>query len=390
MDKIEPSYIVINNQADLPPLYKILSKEDSLGIDLESDSMFHYREKVCLLQISTRNNNFLIDTISIKNLTPLLPIFSNPSIRKIFHGADYDIRSLYRDFQIGITSLFDTQIAVKFLGITQTGLSYTLENRFGISIDKKYQRSDWSRRPLSKAMIKYAVQDTCHLLPLADILEKELHEKGRFSWFLEECDLLTRVRPAVYKDEPLFLKFKGASKLDPRSIAILEGILRLREELAIKRDIPPFKILENSQILKMVKERPLSIDDLDALSPKQKMNIGKSILKSIQSGMEISENNLPVFPKSQRRHLGAVVTKNIDILKRWRERIGEKLGLDPSVICPNSLIEAIALMNHCSSEGFLELAELKKWQRDLYGREICDLLNRKGLEEKTLHRSKTT
>ena len=110
--------------------------------------MYHYFEKVCLLQISTESASYILDPLALRDLSALQPVFSNPRIRKVFHGADYDIRSLYRNFQIEVENLFDTQSACKFLGLRETGLEALLRSRFHVQLNKKYQRADWSRRPL--------------------------------------------------------------------------------------------------------------------------------------------------------------------------------------------------------------------------------------------------
>jgi ribonuclease D len=327
-----PLCMFVKNKFDLVRAYDILAKEKVMGVDLESDSMFHYREKVCLLQISVSDLNILIDTLSISDLSPLFPIFSNPEIRKVFHGADYDIRSLFRDFTIEVKSLFDTQIAAKLLGMTQTGLSSILEDRFGICLEKKFQKSDWSRRPISREMLQYAIQDTYYLISLSRMFEKELKEKGRFSWFEEECELESRVRFSFPKKEPLYSRIKGASKLPPRNLAIIDEILKWREALALRKDIPPFKIISNQQILEIAETKPLDMDGLDVLSKKQISSIGKSILDRIQSAMDMPEDSLPAFPKEKRQKHSAATLKKISALKEWRERSGKKSGLDPSII----------------------------------------------------------
>ncbi|NQT70264.1 MAG: ribonuclease D, partial [Desulfobacteraceae bacterium] len=132
-------YVLIENDADLKKIIPKLQGEAAIGVDLEADSMFHYQEKVCLVQISTQRLNLLIDPLSVKDLFPLAPVFADREIRKVFHGADYDMRSLYRDFGIEVHSLFDTQIAARFLGLRETGLASLLQEKFNVSSDKKYQ-----------------------------------------------------------------------------------------------------------------------------------------------------------------------------------------------------------------------------------------------------------
>jgi ribonuclease D len=194
--------LLIEKDADLNKIVAELQKEPAIGVDLEADSMFHYQEKVCLLQISTHTLNIVIDPLSVQDLSPLAPVFGDARIRKVFHGADYDIRSLYRDFGIEVHSLFDTQVASRFLGARETGLASLLKMRFDVSSDKRYQKKDWSQRPLSAAMLTYAVQDICYLLPLAGILERELMEKGLLFCVEEECEQLSGVRPNSSRNRP--------------------------------------------------------------------------------------------------------------------------------------------------------------------------------------------
>lgn len=374
MIKKQISYSLVENHSDLSRLTDELIKEDAIGVDLEADSLFHYQEKVCLLQISTPHKNILIDPLSIKNLSPIAPIFANPKILKIFHGSDYDIRSLYRDFSIRVESLFDTELAARFLGLRQTSLASLLEDRFNVVVEKKYQRKDWSMRPLPEEMLSYAVKDTCHLLPLGRILQKELGEKGRLSWVEEECDILSRVRPAPSNNEPLFIRFKDSGKLDQRDLAILEAVLQLREEIASLHDRPPFKVFGNGQIMEILNRRPLSEKDLTGLSRGQIKKYGSSILKRIQEAITLPEDKLPVFPKRKRKSLSPKISRRIKSLKEWREQYSGRLGLDRSLICTNSQIRSLALAVPTTLEQMSRIDGIRKWQRGLFGLEICSIL----------------
>jgi ribonuclease D len=304
MHKKAPSYILAKEAKQLNRLAIELEKETEIGVDLEADSMFHYHEKICLIQISTPEQNIIVDSLAINDLSPLAPVFSNPKIRKVFHGADYDIRSLYRDSKIKVRTLFDTHIAAKVLGLEETGLAALLKDKLGIVTDKKYQRRDWSKRPLSPAMLAYAVRDTCHLLPLSRILDRELQAKDRSMVFEEECERQARVRPAPLDKSPLFMKFKGARKLRPRDLAVLDSILRLRDDMAKRKDRPPFKILGNEQVMEIAKRKPATKEELGRIrgvSARQVAILGPSILKRIKEALALPENHLPAFPKKTRR-----------------------------------------------------------------------------------------
>ena len=380
-DTVNTEYVLIENDSDLKNIIPKLQGEAAIGVDLEADSMFHYQEKVCLVQISTQRLNLLIDPLSVKDLSPLAPVFADRQVRKVFHGADYDIRSLYRDFGIEVHSLFDTQIAARFLGLRETSLASLLHEKFHVSSDKKYQKKDWSQRPLPAPMLQYGVQDTCHLLSLAGILEKELMEKGRLFCVEEECELLSSVRPNSSKKRPFFPNFKGAARLDPRSLAVLENVLVLRDQLAKRRDCPHFKVLGNKPIIEIARIKPVTKTDLAGikdLSLKQIDRMGRSIIKKVRDGLNLPGDALPVYPKKSWQRLSSRETARVKELKSWRERSGGKWEVDPAVICTNAQIQAIAVANPGKPEDMEGIKGVRKWQIKLFGPDICKVLQKSG------------
>jgi len=380
-DTSDTEYILIDNDADLNMLIPDLAEELAIGVDLEADSMFHYQEKVCLVQISTQRLNLLIDPLSVKDLSPLAPVFADPRIRKILHGSDPDIRSLYRDFGVEVHSLFDTQIAARFLGLRETSLASLLYEKFHVSSDKKYQKKDWSQRPLPAPMLQYGVQDTCHLLSLADILERELMEKDRLFCVEEECELLSSVRPNSSKNAPFFPGFKGAARLDPRSLAVLENVLGLRDRLAKRRDCPHFKVLGNKPIIEIARIKPVTKTDLAGIkdfSLKQIERMGGAIIKMVREGLNLPDDALPVYPKKSWQRLRSKETARVKALKSWREHVGGKWVVDPAVVCTNAQIQAIAIANPGKPENMEGIKGVRKWQIKLFGPDICNLLQETG------------
>jgi len=373
-------YILVKDQTTLGRTAIELEKEPAIAVDLEADSLFHYREQVCLLQISTPLQNFLVDSLVLKDLSPLSPVFANPRVQKVFHGADNDIRSLYRDFHIEVNSLFDTQIAARFLGNTETGLAGLLKERLGVLVDKKFQKKDWSKRPLPAQMLDYAVQDTSHLLGLGRMLRKELRARNRLSWVKEECVLLSKVRQDPPGNGPLFLKFKGASRLDNRGLAVLESILQWRDQRAKERNLPPFKMLGNTPIMEIAERKPTSeaeLERLPGLSAVLIEELGPSILKRTKEAMRLPEAELPSYPKNKRQKMDAGVSKRIKTLKSWRIRRGKEMGIDPPLVCTNAQIQSIALISPRGLEDLSGITGLRTWQKKLFGSEICSLLRNK-------------
>jgi len=370
---------IIDKTIDLQKMIRSVEKEKAVAVDLEADSMYHYQEKVCLIQIATEKASFVVDPLAIKDLALLKPIFSNPDIKKIFHGADYDVRSLYRDFEIRINNLFDTELACRFLGIKETGLQAVLKTFFNVNVDKKYQKKDWSKRPLSKEMMAYASKDVIYLLPLARILIDRLKKIDRMTWVLEECQDLSKVRPVSSNEAPLFMKFKGSGRLKSRSLAMLEALLQFRKRVAEKKDRPFFKIIGNESIMKITTARPVTLrrlKNIKALSNRQISMYGNDLIKVVAKTLKIPESELPVFPSQKPPVLPNGASAKIKALKFWRASKASTLGIDPGILCNNALITAIAVKNPGDSKSLETVKEMKNWQKQAFGAEIIRVLKK--------------
>lgn len=370
-------YRMVDTASGLQQAVRTLEGEEAIAVDLESDSMYHYREKVCLLQMATDRVNLLIDPLQIGDLSPLKPLFSSPDVRKILHGADYDVRSLYRDFGIEIANLFDTQLASVFLGIRETGLDAMLSNRFGISLDKRHQKKDWSIRPLPPDMLAYAASDVEHLFPLAKQLEDELRRKNRYLWVVEESEILSKVRPPAQDRDPLYVKFKGAGKLERYPLAVLEALLKFRARVAERRDKPLFKILRNASLMKIATVMPVDMKQLEstsALSRKQLRMYGHTIVRLVGRALTKPEESLPVYPRKKRPLSVPGTSKRIRTLKSWREEKAESLGMDPGLICNNGLVNSISKNVPIAVGDLARIDGIRKWQVEEFGREIVAIL----------------
>ncbi len=367
---------IIASAPRLAEVAALLSRQSEIAVDMEMDSLHHYREKVCLVQVSTRQQSWLIDPLALTSLEPLAAPLANPDIIIVMHGSDYDIRSLHRDYGIEVTNLFDTMIAARFLGITEFGLAALLKARFGIELDKKYQKADWSKRPLSREMCAYAAADTSDLLPLYDQFRAELEQKNRLAWLEEEGRALCQARISE-KDGPLFLYCKGAGKLRGRTLAVLEELLQLRDRQAELLDRPPFKVLSADTLIEIAENRPQSLYELSlykGMTPGQLQRHGSSMLSAIERGEATADNSLPRFPRSVKKEVLERVKERLKILKVWREQFSRELGLDPGVMAPNWLLEAVADTEKASIEELDSVPGIREWQKRLYGEELARLL----------------
>ena len=364
--------LLITDQKTLNELVDRLSKESILAFDLEADSLHHYTEKVCLIQVSSETENRLIDPLAPIDVRVLAPIFANPAIKKVFHGADYDMRSLYRDFGIEVANLFDTMIASQFLGESEFGLAALLKKRFGVELDKRYQKADWSRRPLSTEMLEYAMKDTSLLIPLYRQLEAELLAKGRLAWVEEESELVAGVRSPSREGELMCLRFKGANKMKPRELAVLEELLKFRDDKARVADVPPFRILSNDLLRELAEKQPRTNFELvgvHTMSSKLIERLGRGLLQAVAAGLAVPQDKLPQVQQSRRPMLDRVQDEKVKRLKLWREAKSAQLGLGVGLVANNTLLEALA------EPGSSRNALLKRWQREAFGDELLSLIS---------------
>ncbi|MGM0656561.1 MAG: ribonuclease D [Thermodesulfobacteriota bacterium] len=372
-------YQFVTTDKDLAQVCRKLEPCEIIGVDLEADSMHCFLEKICLIQIAGPNQAWLVDPFLINDFSPFSQILENPEIIKVFHGSDFDVRSLDRELSVEIENLFDTEIACRFLNIKARGLGALLKSYFDIDVDKKYQKVDWSRRPLKDEMIAYSVGDVATLVELHDLLKHRLEKIGRLAWAEEEFDLQARVKYESNHLRPLFKKFKGAGKLDNRSLAVLEHLLEVRLCQAEKKDLPPFKIMSNQSIMTMVQRRPASVEAIlkyRALSPKQAGMYGQLCVKAIETALALPHRELPSYPRTRMPRKTSQVLGRIDALKKMREAASRALAMEPGFLINNNMIAAVAADKPSSQDDLLQIPGMRNWQVEALGDRIMDTLSR--------------
>jgi ribonuclease D len=233
-------------------------------VDSESNSYFAYRPRICLIQISTNNKDFILDPLTLKDLSGLGRILSDPSIEKILHAAENDLIGFKRDYRFQVMNIFDTSIACRLLGRKRLGLASILSKDFGITVDKKYQRCNWERRPLNQEQLYYAQQDTRFLLKLRDELQGQLIERNLWNRAKEEFARLERIRvkPPKKWDPDGYLRLRGAQQLSKSSLPVLKELFSYREHLARKSNKAPFRIMNNEVMVRLAGETPDNKHDL--------------------------------------------------------------------------------------------------------------------------------
>jgi len=346
-------------------------EQGRFALDTEADSMHSYFHKTCLIQVTTGQEDFIIDPLHLgpEDLEALWEILADPFITVMMHGSDYDMRVLDRDFGVHIKALIDTQEMALILGEEKTGLSALLGKEFGIVLDKKYQRADWGRRPLSPEMIAYAAADTRHLEALVDRLRQRLIEKSRLKWAEEEFRRLESVRHVEKEvDSCAFEKVKGGTRLGGRSRNRLYGLFQWRDQEARRRNVPPFKILGNQALVTLASHegefRPELLGSLPGLSPRVLQRWSRVLLPILR--------HPPEAPPRIRKHHDAVLTssqrRRFQALAARRNQIADQLGIQEGLLCPKALLLALSTSEeHPVTAEDLRLSGLKGWRFEVLG-----------------------
>ncbi len=321
-----------------------LSSQQIIAVDTESNSLYAYQEQVCLIQFSTPKKDYLIDTIALRDLSPLDPIFRSVSILKVFHAAEYDLICLFRDFGFHFNFLFDTMIAARTLGYSKIGLGDMLAQFFNLKIDKKYQRANWGKRPLKEEMLAYARLDSHFLIPLQAKLRDELQASGRWDLALEDFRRLTRgVEDTTETCPSDFWKLPGAHKLDPYKAAVLKSVYQFRESQAKAQDRPTFKVISHRALVAIAEECPTHINALEkcqGMNKKLVSRYGKGILKAVRQG----KSNPPEYPPRCQHPTNSTLDR-IETLRDWRKRVGREMEVPSDVVLPRDVLVRIAHAN---------------------------------------------
>lgn len=350
-----------------------------VALDTEGASFHRFVDRIYLLQLSTRDETAIIDPLPIGAPDGLGRLLEAPSVEIVFHDADYDLRLLYQDYGWHVRNIFDTRVAAQLLGIKSFGLAALLERYFGVKLDKKFQRADWSMRPLSQGMLDYAAQDTIHLLELRDRLHHDLDRAGRLDWAREEFALLEGTRWADEDPDAGFLRIKGARDLARRELAILRELVPWRDDIARGLDRATFRVLGNDQLLEIAKRRPTSRDELASIKgmPRGLLEArAAEMIAAVQRGLAVPEADLPRFPKSPRWERDPDFDARVATLKTVRDEAAARLDLDPGVLCARDRLEAVARKNPKSIEELESVSELRKWQRAVLGDEFVRVLKK--------------
>lgn len=347
-----------------------ISKSAVISIDTESNSLYAYQEEVCLMQISTKHKDYLIDTLCLDDITAFDKIFRDPSVEKIFHAAEYDLICLYRDFGFEFCNLFDTMIAARILGVHSIGLGNLLKEHFNIKTNKKYQRANWGKRPLTQQMQNYAVLDTRYLFELRQIFHQQLEEKDLLE--LAEEDFKREIEKIHHLDLSKTYKevwrYPNAKDLSHEQLAILQALADERDLIAQMKDKPLFKIIEDKHLTELAKLAPQTKAEIEEHTdiPQKLINrYSHWILKAVKNGI-LSE---PIIPPKVKRPSDAYL-ENYYALREWRKTRAREWGVESDVILPRDVMQRLASHRPATEDALKELMSDVPWRYAHFNQEL--------------------
>ncbi len=342
-----------------------IGRPRELAIDTEGASFHRFVDRIYLIQLSTRDQHAIIDPLPIGKIPELGSLLEDPNVEVVFHDADYDLRLLHQDYGWHVTNIFDTRVSAQLLGIAAFGLGALLERSFGLKLDKKFQRADWSMRPLTAGMLDYAAQDTLHLLGLRDEMKKELEKKGRWEWAKEEFQRLEGTRWEPEEAGSAFLRVKGARDLSRRELALLRELVAWRDTVALQLDRATFRVVANDVLLEIARTAPSNVEALGAIKgmPRGMVERGaKDVLDAVKAGLAVPDAQLPKFPRAARWDKDPDFDAKVGKLKAVRDDAAKRLELDPGVLCSRERMETIVRALPRSAAELEGIPGLRKWQ----------------------------
>jgi len=349
----------------------------AIALDTEGASFHRFIDRIYLLQLSTREASAILDPLTIGVPDGLGALLESRNVEVVFHDADYDLRLLHQDYGWRVTNIFDTRIAAQLLGIKAFGLAALLERFFGVKLEKKHQRADWSMRPLTQGMLDYAAQDTEFLLELRDRLGNELEKLGRSSWAAEEFKRLEGTQWGEEDARDAFLRVKGARDLTRRQLALLRELVIWRDEVAGGLDRATFRVVSNETLLDIARLAPTSRAQLGAVKGMPRGILesrSADILAAAARGVAVPDSELPRFPRAQRWERDPDFDDIVSRLKSVRDAAAVRLDLDPGVLSSRERLEAVARRRPKSVEELAEIPDLLRWQIEQLGEDFVRAL----------------
>lgn len=355
-----------------------LAGETTLALDTEASSFHRFHERIGLIQLSNRQDTWLIDPLALHDVQELGDLLGSEQGETVVHDADFDLRLLKRMYGFRVRHIFDTLIAAELVNEPELGLASLLKKYFGLQLDKRFQKADWTKRPLTQGMLDYAAMDTRYLLALRDELAAALHAKGRWDWATEEFSLLTEI---PFQDqgehEPAFLRIKGAKALKPKELAILRELHEWRNGVAARLDRAPFMVVGNDVLIHLARDPAPTLAALGQIKGMGQTAVdryGTEILNALQRGQRTPKDLWPRLERPKRHPRDPQLEERVKRLKTVRDKLAADLDLRPGIVAANHQLLDIARAKPATMDDLLAIADVRRYQAKEFGSALLSVI----------------
>jgi ribonuclease D len=354
---------LITTTAELAAACSRLARHPVITVDTEFLRETTYYPLLCVVQMASAEEAVVVDTLAEGiDLKPFFELMGNEGVLKVFHAARQDIEIIWHQANIIPHPVFDTQVAAMVLGYGDSiAYDQLVEKVTGHRPDKTHRFTDWSRRPLTKEQIHYAVSDVTHLRDVFAALDADLKKRHRSEWVSIEMEILTSPRTYDFHPERAWERLKTRVR-KPKDLAVLMEVAAWREQEAQSRDVPRGRVLRDEAVSDIATHAPTTVEKLAHLRsvPKgfEKSKWGADIIAAVERGLARDLSKLPKLEKPRNNSNGAAIVELLKVLLRMT---AERHAVASKVIATVDELELIA------ADDDADVPALRGWRRELFG-----------------------
>jgi ribonuclease D len=364
----------VDDEAALRKVCAHLAKAHRFALDTEFVGERTYVPALELIQVATADEVALIDCRAVPSLAPFFELLVEPKVEKVLHAGQQDLDLFHSLTGAAPTPVFDTQVAAALAGFgAQVGYAQLVERLLGVTVDKSETLTDWSRRPLTKAQLAYAVDDVRYLLPACDALRAQLEKLGRWEWAIEECRRLERsVRSIPMAPDDAWLRVRGRGSLRARGLVVLRALAAWREETASSRNKPRATIVRDEALVEIARKAPTSVDGLRGLRAVHSRDLERhagEVVRRIAAALETPKDTWPQPPPPPTTTPSTGVVELLQAVLRLR---AEETGIAPTLLATNADLQLLVQRHAAGSAA--EVPVMQGWRKEIVGGSLLALL----------------